>query len=106
MLCCVSPPQAPARRSSKAVMPQWRHRQGCIRREGTSEVAPEALRQAVAEAIGGSYCWLCVPLKLALAVRETVAGRWLGTLGGGGGVPMHPWAEGHKDPGLPQRGGL
>ena len=38
--------------------------QGCIRREGISEAAPEAVRQAV----GGGYCRLQMPLKLALAV--------------------------------------
>ena len=32
--------------------------QGCIRREGTSEVAPEAVRQVVAKAVGGGYCQL------------------------------------------------
>ena len=47
--------------------------QGCIRREGPSEVAPEAVRWAV----GGGYCRLQVPLKLALAIRETVAGHGL-----------------------------
>ena len=34
------------------------------------------------------YCRLQVPLKLALGVRETVAGHRLGALeGGGGGAP-------------------
>ena len=35
--------------------------QGCITREGTSEAAPEAVRQAleeVAKAVGGGYCRL------------------------------------------------
>ena len=77
---------------------------GCIRREGASESIPEAVRQAVgqaeevAEAVGGGYCRLQMPLKLALAVRETVAGRRLGALEGGGGglggtpplLPVHP----------------
>ena len=47
----------------------------------------------VATAVGGSYCRLEVPLKLALAVRGTVARHRLGTLEGDGGVPplpMHP----------------
>ena len=47
--------------------------------------------EEVAKAVGGSYCRLQMPLKLAVAVRETVAGHRLGALGGGGGVPMHPW---------------
>ena len=33
--------------------------------------------------VGGSYCQLPMPLKLALAAREAVAGRRLGALGGG-----------------------
>ena len=77
----------------------WRWRgglgQGCVRREGTSEAVPEAVRQAV----GGGYCWLHMPLKLAFAVRETVAGHSDLQGGGGGGgsppppppLPMYPW---------------
>ena len=41
--------------------------------------------EEVAEAVGGGYCRLPMPLKLALAVRETVAGHRLGGLEGGGG---------------------
>ena len=49
-----------------------------------------------------------MPLKLALAVRETVAGHRLGALEGGAGatflappaLPMHPWCQG------PEVGGL
>ena len=37
--------------------------------------------------LGGGYCWLQMPLSLALAVRETVAGRRLGALKGGGLPP-------------------
>ena len=37
--------------------------------------------EEVANAIGGGYCRLQMPLKLALAVRGTVAGRRLGALG-------------------------
>ena len=58
---------------------------GCISREGTSEVALEAVRQAVAKAVGGGYCRLQMSSSLALAVRGTVAGCRLGALGGGGG---------------------
>ena len=44
--------------------------------------------EEVAKAVGGGYCQLQMPLKLALGVRETVAGRRLGALDeGGGGVP-------------------
>ena len=41
--------------------------------------------EGVAKAVGGGYCRLQMPLKLALAVRKTVAGRRLGALEGGGG---------------------
>ena len=44
--------------------------------------------QEVAIAVGGGYCRLQMPLRLALAVRETVAGRRLGALEGGGGKPL------------------
>ena len=43
--------------------------------------------QAVAKAVGGGYCRLHMPLRLALGVRGTVAGRRLGALRGGGGFP-------------------
>ena len=41
--------------------------------------------EEVAKAVGGGYCRLQTPLRLALAVRGTVAGRRLGALKGGGG---------------------
>ena len=59
--------------------------QGCIRTEGTPEVASRAVRQAV----GGGYCRLQMPLRLAFSVRGTVAGHRLGALEGGG-VPSPP----------------
>ena len=40
--------------------------------------------EEVAKAVGGGYCRLQMPLRLALAVMETVAGHRLGPL------PMHP----------------
>ena len=61
---------------------------GCIRREGTSEPARKRLDrrlEEVAEAVGGGNCRLQMPVRLALAVRETVAGHRLGALEGGGG---------------------
>ena len=53
--------------------------QGCIRREGISERGLEA--------VGGGYCRLQMPLKLALAVGETVTGKGCapGRRGRGGG---------------------
>ena len=44
--------------------------------------------EEVAKAVGGGYCRLQMPLRLALGVRETVAGHRLGALK----LPMHPWA--------------
>ena len=56
--------------------------QGCISRERTSEAAPEGVRQAV-----GGHCrsgWgrllSQMPLKPALAARETMAGHRLSAL--------------------------
>ena len=42
--------------------------------------------EEVAEAVGGGYCRLQMPLRLALAVRGTVAGHRLRARGGGGGT--------------------
>ena len=39
-----------------------------------------------AKAVGGGYCQLQMPLKPALAVRETAGGSRLGALGGGGSL--------------------
>ena len=52
--------------------------------------------EEVAKAVGGGYCRLQMPLRLALGVRGTVAGHRLGALEGGGGVPppMHPLGGG------------
>ena len=47
--------------------------------------------EEVAKAVGGGYCRLQMPLRLALGVRGTGAGHRLGALKGGGrGPPMHP----------------
>ena len=40
--------------------------------------------------LGGGYCRLQMPLRLALGVRGTVSGHRLGALEWGGGVP-HPF---------------
>ena len=52
--------------------------------------------EEVAKAVGAGYCLLQMPVRLALAVRGTVAGHRLGALEGGGGtpppLPMHPGA--------------
>ena len=78
-----------------------RRRQGCIGREGKGPQRRPQERldrrlEEVAEAVWGGYCRLHVPLKLALGVRGTVAGRRLGALEGGGPppLPMHPCSAG------------
>ena len=55
--------------------------------------------EGVAKAVGGGYCRLQMPLRLALGVRGTVAGHRLGALEGGRGeipppLPMHRWGRG------------
>ena len=47
--------------------------------------------EEVVKAVGGGYCRLQMPLKLALGVRGTVAGRRLGALEGGGGGYLPPF---------------
>ena len=58
--------------------------------------------EEVAAAVGGGYCRRQMPLKLALAVRGTVAGHRLGARDGGWGYvppfPMHPWGGGGVAP--------
>ena len=64
---------------------------GCIRREGEGPQRRLDRRlEEVAEAVGGGYCRLQMPLRLALCVRGTVAGCWWGALEGGGGLPPSP----------------
>ena len=51
---------------------------GCLRRKGSQRRPQKRLGrrlEEVAEAVGGGYCRLQPPLRLALAVTETVAGR-------------------------------
>ena len=75
-------------------------RQGGIRRERRPQGRSGRRLEEVAEAVGGGYCRLQMPLKLALGVRGTVVGHRLGALEGGGGVPppsnafLEPWDRG------------
>ena len=57
------------------------HGQGCIRRKGTPEAAAEAVRQAVGGGYQSGWGRLQMPLRMALGVRGTVAGRWRGEKG-------------------------
>ena len=54
--------------------------------------------EEVFKAVAGGYRGRDMPSKLALAVRETVAGHRLGALEGGGGapppLPVQPWGSG------------
>ena len=56
--------------------------------------------EEVAQAVGGGYCRLHMPLKLELGVRETGAGHRLGALegagGGGGASPPFQCIPGHE----------
>ena len=45
--------------------------------------------EEVAKAVGGGYCRLQMPLKLALGVGETVAWHRLGALKGGTSLPSN-----------------
>ena len=74
-MCDSAPPRTPPPQHPP-------HTQGCIRRKGASEAAPEAVSQAVAGGCQSGYCQLQMPLKLALGVRGTVAGHRLRALGG------------------------
>ena len=52
---------------------------------------PQRRLEEVAKAVGGGYCRLQMPSKLAPGVRGTLAGHRLGGLeGGGGGVGTRP----------------
>ena len=75
-MCC---PAAPA--SVPSNIPQ-----GCVRSEGGSRWPERRLDrrlEQVAKAVRERYYRLQMPLKLALAVRETVAGHRRGALEGG-----------------------
>ena len=54
--------------------------------------------EEVAKAVGGGYCRLQMPLKLALGVRGTVAGHRLGALERGGCLPPFPMQWGGTSP--------
>ena len=54
--------------------------------------------EEVAKAVGGGYCRLQTPLRPALGVRGTVAGRRLGALEGGRGVTPLPPPPLHASP--------
>ena len=75
----VSPTRYP--RSASAVDPR-----DALERKGPQRRPQKRLDrrlEEVAEAVGGGYCQLQMPLGLALGVRETVAGHRLGPLEGG-----------------------
>ena len=63
----------------------WTLCQGCIGPPRRPQKRLGRRLEGVAKAVGGGYCRLQMPLKLAFAVRETVAGHRLGALEGGGG---------------------
>ena len=77
--------------------------QGCIPQRRPQKRLDRRLEE-VAKAVGGGYCRLQMPLSLALAVRETVAGRRRGRPGGRGGSPL-PMRRGGGGPKPPVRSG-
>ena len=70
--------------------PLNREEDSCIRREGTSEAAPEAVRSAVGEGGWGRLLSGTNATEAALAVMETVAGHRLGALEVEGLPPLLP----------------
>ena len=100
------PPQAcPLAASPKPIGTRWDLRRGVGNEDAALHPPPRPPRDAlegegpqrrplkrldrrleeVAEAVRGGYCRLQMPLRRALGVRGTVAGRRLGALEGGGG---------------------
>ena len=78
-------PKGPCIRPVPYAMPPPPPRpQGCIRKERPQRRLGRRLEE-VAKAVGGGYCPLQMPLRLALGVRGAVAGHRLGALEGGGG---------------------
>ena len=85
--------------------------QGCIRRAGTSEAAPEAVRQAVrggCQSGWGRLLSVTNAIEPGIAARETVARHRRGALegGGGGGLPSNGEGGGRGERGtrLPEEG--
>ena len=79
----------------------WCHAPGSRGRDALEGKGPQRWPQRwvdrrleeVAKAVGGSYCRLQKPLRLALAVRGTVAGHRLGALEGRGGGGVLPYFQ-------------
>ena len=76
---CVCRPSGPGVMASQGEGPQRRPQMRLGRR-----------LEGVAKAVGGGYCRLQMPLKLAFAVRETGAGHRLVALEGRGGGALPP----------------
>ena len=92
--------RAPGQGGTKAWLPQG---QGCVRREGTSEAAPEAVSQAVG---GGCRSGWGQLLSVTNAIEAGTWGQWLGIGWApweGGGVHLHPLPM-HPCPGQDPRG--
>ena len=85
-------------RASGPCRPTHRRPQRWLGREAFEGQGPQRWPQRrfgrrleeVAKAVGGGYCRLQMPLKLALGVRGTVTGHRLGALEGGGGGNLPP----------------
>ena len=84
--CSLLPPNFPQpKQLAPPSPPKGMHWKGRDLRGGTRSGSIRL--EEVAKAVGGGYCRLQMPLRLALAVRGTVAGHRLGAREGGGGSP-------------------
>ena len=88
-----SAPWRPSHASAGVLRIMWGVGRGALEGKGPQRRPKERLDgrlEEVAEAVGGGYCRLQMPLSLAPGVRETVAGHRLGALerGGGGLLPF------------------
>ena len=76
----------------------WRCSKAALEGKGPQRRSQKRLDrrlEEVAKAVGGGYCRLQMPLKLAVTVRETVAGHSLGALEEGG-FPPFQCIPGHR----------
>ena len=97
---CVILGQPPPPRLSKGLLHphphpnplQYNSPRDAFAAQGPQRRPQEAVRQAVggavSKSVGGGYCRLQMPVRLARGVRETVAGHKLGALHRGGS--LHP----------------
>ena len=100
----MSPGLSPSLIASACAHAFWAQGRDALKRKGPQRRPQQRLGsrlEEVAKAVGGGYCRLQMPLKLALGVRGTVAGHRPGALEGGGAtsVPSNEsLAQGLEEP--------